>query len=129
MWIFRAGFARNQSVLPRALAERQGLQLGGTGAANGHAKLGRGIQTPEFTVLGWATSANGISTRYESVLVLADLLEQLGGALGGGRAPQAKAFAPSQLALASAKPSPLGMIQMAFLRSSSGTNSTGAGLR
>ena len=36
---------------------------------------------------------------------------------------------PSQGALDNAKPSPLGTMQMEFLRSSSGTNSTGAGLR
>ena len=49
-------------------------------------------------------------------------------AAGSGGA-SSESLTPSQFALATAKPSPLGTMQMAFLRSSSGTNSTGAALR
>ena len=42
------GFARNQAVLTRALAERQVLELGRAGAADGHAQFRAGVQAPDF---------------------------------------------------------------------------------
>ena len=115
-------------MLPRALTEGEILSFVApvrpTGTRNSFV-----VSRLQSSLSSGATSRNGISTRYESgVLSLPICWSRcvVRSALGGA---SSESFVPSQFAFASAKPSPRGTMQIAFLRSSSGTNSTGGVLR
>ena len=85
----RAGFARNQPVLPRTLTEREILELRRASASDGYAQFARCVQTPKLVVFGCdfrKRHFHAIRIR----AVLADLVEQLRREFSVGRRVEGK---------------------------------------